>query len=516
MSLQTKHPSYIDIAPDWEMLRDFIKGAKAVKNKGTLYLPETAGMRLDGMGPNQEGFKAYQAYKERARVPDYTQKAVEVIVGLLHQKDAIIELPSELEYLRSRASVKGETLSALHRRINVEQISTGRLGLLVDMKQNPDPANPNPYISLYSAESIINWDDTTEADEVDSLNLVVLDESGNVRVDDFVWKLTEKYRVLQLGAIREGEEVAPYRSGVFSAEGGLTYVESDMKTPMLRGQALDFIPFVFINSKDLLPEPDNPPLLPLAELCKGIYQAEADYRQSLYMQGQDTLVVIGGVKNPTGIPGEPEALRTGAGSRIDVDTGGDAKYIGFSSDGLAEQRTAIENDRKRAQIQAGELIQNNGSQMESGQALSTRFNAQTATLNQLATTSAGGLEKALRYIAKWMGADPEAVKVTPNTEFIDFELNGADFKALMEAIGLGFPMSEESLHALAADRGLTVMDFVTEMEKVQADRKAAAKRKEEAMKLEAELNPAPAGAPAKPGAPAKKPAAPPKKSAGKK
>ncbi len=91
-----------------------------------------------------------------------------------------------------------------------------------------------------------------------------------------------------------------------------------------------------------------------------------------------------------------------------------------------------------------------------------------------------------------------------------------EFKALMEAIGMGFPMSEESLHALAADRGLTVMDFVTEMEKVVADREAAAKRKEEAMKVEAELNPPAAGPGAKPTAPAKKPPAPAKKSAGKK
>jgi hypothetical protein len=322
---------------------------------------------------------------------------------------------------------------------------------------------------------------------------------------------------LQLGEIKENEESgAKYKSGVFSDTNGLTFVESDMATPMLRGTTLDFIPFTFINSKDLLSACDNPPLIGLADLCVGIYQSEADYRLSLYMQAQDTLVVMGGVKNPTGLPGEPEAIRTGAGARIDVDQGGDAKYIGFSSDGLAEQRVALENDRKRAQIQAGELIQNNGSQMESGQALSTRFNAQTATLNQLATTAAAGLQNALRQIAKWVGANPDEVKVTPNTEFIDFALNGAEFKALMEAIGMGFPMSEESLHALAADRGLTVMDFVTEMEKVVADREAAAKRKEEAMKVEAELNPPAAGPGAKPAAPAKKPAAPAKKSAAKK
>ena len=146
--------------------------------------------------------------------------------------------------------------------------------------------------------------------------------------------------------------------------------------------------------------------------------------------------------------------------------------------------------------------------------MSTRFNAQTATLNQMATTAAAGLEKALKQIAVWVGADPEKVKVTPNTEFIDFALDGANFKAIMEAKEMGFPISEESLHALAADRGLTVMDFVTEMKKVEEDRKAAQKRKEEAMKMESELAPKPA-APGAPGAkPPAKPTKPPAQSGG--
>lgn len=508
MGIDAKHPSYVKFQEDWETLRDFYAGPQQVKNRGEKYLPPTEGMRIDGLEKDKPGYHAYNAYRNRARVPDYVKEAVEVLVGLLHQKEAIIELPEQMEYLRARASASGEPLNALHRRINVEQISAGRLGLLVDMRENPDPAHPNPYIALYTTESIINWDDNTETDEYGKLNLVVLDESGHKRINTFDWKDIKKFRVLELGTADENELVGLYRSGTFNNDTGtVAYVDTQMKTPMLRGSTLDFIPFTFINSKDLLAEPDEPPLKGLAENCKGIYQSEADYRQNLYMQAQDTLVVIGGVKNPTGLPGEPEALRTGAGARIDVDQGGDAKYIGVAADGLAEQRTAIENDRKRAQVKAGELIQNNGSQMESGQALSTRFNAQTATLNQMATTAAAGLENALRQIARWMGADETKVKVTPNTEFIDFAINGAEFKALMEAKDMGFPISEESLHALAADRGLTVMDFITEMKKVEEDRAAAMKRKEDAMKMESEFAPKPAA----PGAPVAKPAATPAK-----
>lgn len=515
MSIESKHPEYDNHKEDWNDIRTFYAGPRKVREAGEKYLPATEGMRLDGLGAKDPGLAAYNAYKRRARVPDYIKEAVEALVGLLHQKNAIIELPPQLEYLRTKASASGENLDSLYRRVSVEQITTGRLGLLADLPATVSQTSHTPYIALYTAESITNWDNSSETDDViGPLNFVVLDESGRERVDIFNWKDVKRYRVLELSKV-EGEEKAVYKVGIFSDANGLTYSPESMSTPMLRGDKLDFIPFVFINTKDLLPDPDEAPLKGLLELCIGIYQAEADYRQSLYMQGQDTLVVIGGVRNPTGVAGEPEAIRTGAGSRIDVDTGGDAKYIGVSADGLAEQRTAIESDRKRAEIKSGELIQNNGSQMESGQALNTRFNAQTATLNQLAWTAANGLENALRGIARWMGADENKVKVTPNTEFINFALDGANFKSLVEAKNLGFPISEESLHALAADRGITVMDFVSEMEKVEVDRVKQAERDRAKMELAAEFTPKPAPGSTGPKPPAK-PTPKPAKSGGKK
>ena len=467
MSLQSVHPLYSPMILKWKSLRDFYEGEEKVKEEGEVYLPATAGMMLDGMKVDQIGYKSYQAYKTRAVVPDYIREAVEILVGLLHQKDATIELPPEMEPLRKSATINGEPLLALHRRINVEQILTGRVGLLVDLPEAPDPYAPLPYIALYVTEAIRNWDDSSETEGFNAINMVVLDESGFRKTSMFDWTWKNKYRVLELD---KSSTPYLYKMGVFNVdENSDDFNEEAMLPPMLRGKTLEAIPFTFINTKDLLPQPDEPPLMGLCHLCKAIYRLEADYRQSLFMQGQDTLVVIGGVRNPTGIPGEPEAIRTGAGARIDVDVQGDAKYIGVSSEGLSEFRLAIKEDRGRAQIKAGELVQSAGSQQESGVALSTRFTAQTATLNQIALSGAAGLENALRHIATWMGLNPDTVKVTPNLEFINFALDGQNFVDIMTARGMGFPISIESLHAIAADRGLTVMDFVSEMKAIKKE-----------------------------------------------
>lgn len=459
MSLKTTHPQYAAKIQSWSAMRDFYAGEATVKEAGVTYLPPTAGMVLDGMEPTNLGYKLYQAYKDRAVFPDYVKEGIEALIGLIHQHDAKIELPERMKYLEKAATVDGESLLMLLRKINEEQLITGRLGLMVDLPRDPDPANPQPFISMYVAESIRNWDDGANIAGINDLNMVVLDESGMVR-EGFNWQFKEKYRVLEL---REGL----YEQGEFQGD---SYVQDSLQIPMLRGKTLDKIPFVFINSKDLISTPDNPPLMGLGQLCLSIYRGEADYRQNLHMQGQDTLVTVGGIRNPGAVPGQDDdAVRVGAGSRIDVEMGGDAKFIGVSSTGLSEQRNSLENDRKRAEFKAGQLIGNQSIKNESGNAMLARLAAQTANLNQISMSSGEGLQTALRHIAVWLGEDPESVKVTPNTEFTNAASNAQELVYLMTARSLGAPLSMRSIHTSLKERGYTQMDYEDEMRLVKQD-----------------------------------------------
>lgn len=476
MALDSVHPRYAELSPDWVQLRDFAKGERAVKAKGEEYLPPTKGMRLDGMGSDsnsklKEGQEVYEAYKLRAVFPEYIKDALEIFMGMLHNKSPVIELPPQMEPLREKATELGEPLELLLQRINLEQLTTGRLGLLADLPKRPDPANPLPFIALYVAEAARNWDNDAIGDERAELNLVILDESGYARDADFDWKTVKKYRVLIIEDV-EGEGRL-YKCGEFQDEGTPTYDPSQLRIPRIRGKALNFIPFTFVNTKDISPDPDEPPLIGLARLCGAIYRSEADYRQNLFMQGQDTLVIIGErarSKIAGGDEDEEEPLRVGAGSRIELETGGDAKYVGVQSQGLTEQRYALENDRKRGESRSGQLIDAAKGDKESGTALKTRVGAQTATLNQIAKTGALALEITLKRIAEWMGADASKVKVTPNLEFADYQMSGQDLVNLMTAKRTqGAPLSLESIHRLMVQGNLTTFDYVTEQDKINAE-----------------------------------------------
>lgn len=490
MAVDSKHPQYTKMAGVWDMLRDAFDGEEKVKSEGMKYLKPTPGQVVDGyLQGNIVGVTSYEAYKSRAVFPDFFTEGVGTLVGILNAKDAQIDLPSEMEYLKKRAALTGEGLQAVLRKVHEQQLITGRVGLMGELPANETLDKPTMYIVPYRAEAILNWDDGSFNEGFDKLNLVVLDESGDERHDDFEWKETKKYRVLSLGALNENSAIGSYQYAIVepaksvsdsNAQQG-TEGELVFQTPIIKGRASEEIPFVFIGGKDLVRDPDRPPLLGLARICMTIYRGEADYRQTLFMQGQDTLCVIGGVRGDSADGSTP--LRVGAGARIDIEMNGDAKYVGIGATGLPEQREAIEADRSLAAVRTGQLLAPGKMSMESGEALKTRVAAQTATLTSVAITAAAGLEDLLRSMARWAGYDDEKVRVTPNLDFTNIAIQGQDVVQLQTAKNLGAPLSAQSIFETLKDRGLTRNTFDQEMELIQQEPSILAERAKESAEM---------------------------------
>ena len=481
------HPLYSEHAQDMLFMRTSYRGQRQIKEAKTVHLPATSGQIADGArsdSPGEEpavgvhmsdGQNSYNAYLKRAVYHNFVKRAVKAALGIMHHKPATIDLPPELEYMRETATTKGEGLQLLLRKINESQLVEGRIGLLVDVvvpKKGKDgkpikDSKDKVHIAAYTGVSIINWDDGEQEELVlGNLNLVVLDETGFERQDRFQWEVRNKYRVLVLGDLEPNEgqtSGVKYRAGEFTEEGTnkFDFDESKLVEPKIKGKKTPKeIPFTFINSMDLVPEPEESPLLDLANLAITVYRGEADYRQNLFMQGQDTLVIIGGTSRKKG--GEQE--RVGAGAKINIPMKGDAKYIGVDSKGLPEQRLALDNDKKEASQLGGQLLDTATRTKESEGSLGIRVSGQTATLNEIVLTGAAGLENALKQSARWLGADDKLVKVTPNMDFADDDMDSESLKEFMEAYILGAPISLKTIHGIMFKKELTTMTFEEEMD----------------------------------------------------
>lgn len=467
MLVNAKNPDYSLRYPDWRLMGDCYKGERAVKEAGQIYLPPTASMEIDGMSAGSRGLERYKAYRLRAPFHAFVAAAVETMLGRMHKEPATIELPAAMEPMRENATRNGEGLQMLLRRINERQLVDGRIGLLADLPIVEDPENPLPYLASYEASRIINWDDGGRSSGSRTrLTLVVVDETEQMRQSAFEWNEVERYRVLSLGSVLpddpDGFGGGVYQQGVFtptsSAERNApAFTQEMMAEPSFRGRMLDRIPFVIINAADLDAATDEPPLMPLARLALSIYRSEADYRQALHMQGQDTLVLVGAVG------AGDEETRAGAGAVIALPVGGDAKFIGVASTGLAEQRAAIENDKRAAMTMAAQLMDTMGGSEQSGEALQTRVAASTAALPQIAKAGAEGLQSLLRTVAGWVGADPSQVIVEPNLDFGDIQEAAKQLIDLMAAKNAGAPIALETIHEHAQQLGITERAFDEEM-----------------------------------------------------
>lgn len=468
MGIDSTHPQYAEIRPDWDQMRDTKNGSRAVKNKGTVYLPATTGQIQKGLGTGQPGKQMYDAYRCRALFPEFVDNAVTIFVGLLNNKPPVIKLPERLEGMREIATSKGESLEQLLRRIHEEQLIPGRYGLLLEAPDGRPVGEAMPFIATYVAERITNWDDGRREQGLQQLEIVVLNESEQERTSDFAWETEVKWRVLAMSNQVEGFQLdgqpAP-AAGVYvaaSLRDGRTDVNaSDFKAPRIGGVLLTEIPFCFVNSNDIVPDTDKPPLLALSEIALTSYRGEADYRQALFAQGQDTLVVKGG---------DPNKKRLlGVGASIELPADGDAKFIGVDSSGLEEMRLSQANLDRAAGKLGAFLLDTDDASAESGEALKVRVAAKTPTLTSIGRTAAGALEKTLKQAAVWVGADPDEVVVEPNMDFVGKQIQPRELVELMTAKGIGAPITQEDVHNWLAQREFTKNTYEETIEVLEGE-----------------------------------------------
>lgn len=468
MAIDNKHPQFVTRLPDWEQMGECYAGERIIKQRRTKYLPATEGMRIDGIEKTGQGGgkDAYDAYLARAVFPDFVKQGIEAMVGIMHREEARIEVPERMKPLLKSISASGESAQMFLRRMNEWQLLFGRAGILVEAPSGETVDKAMPFLGLYAAPRIINWDDGIRIQGKQRLEFVTFDESDDERTGSFEWEFKNRYRVCAMSGTVQGasqdqqDQTAPTGTGQYQVaklEREDSLAGAVWVTPRIGTKTLDYIPFVFVNTKDLVSSPDDPPLLGLSNLCLAIYRGEADYRQNLHMQGQDTFVIIGADNDPT--------TRLGAGARVSLPRDGDAKFVGVGADGLQAQKECIQADKELAGEMTSRLFDSTGTSYQSGEALRIRVSAKTATLRTIALTGAEALRQALVMMADWMGiseAEQKKIVVEPNTDFADTSAASRTALELQQAKVMGFPLSSESLHRFAAQQGLTVKTYEEE------------------------------------------------------
>ena len=398
MPVSTKHKQYEDAQPQWEKVRDALKGESHIKSLGDKYLPKTSGMRVIEESKTVSATTAkqlYDAYKMRADYPEWPRETRRTAIGLVSKLNPVItDLPKSLEYLQTNATCDGFGLDQLWLRNADELYSVGRAVLVVDVD-----SSGKPYFATYSAESFINWS-TEVVDGRRDLVLAVFEENViDPNSDDrFSHDTVKQYRVYELigGKCRVAvydadEKLVPETEVWLKGRGGvpLTYI------PVVVGGAL-------VNSINI----NESPLLGVAQAAAKAYMTSADYHQELHLTAHAQPVVTGmSTIYKDGKEIKPEINYIGPQAVITLPVGGDFKFAEITGNGIEAKRQAI-LDKKNAAAEIGAKTIDIGG-VESGDARNARQSDQQASLQSVVTNSALMIQQGARYAADIAGV-PEA------------------------------------------------------------------------------------------------------------
>lgn len=441
-----RHPDYTYRLPDWQTMIDCYEGERAIKEAGEDYLPPTAGMRAKGWSvasanPQSDAYMAYDAYRTRAQFPPYVSEAVTGLVGIMHRKPPTIEVPKAIEELKEKLTILGEPGHVLLRKINEAQLTTGRIGLLVDPVDGA-PANVPPRVAVYEAKAILNWiTDKDPATGTLRYTFLALDESGYTQGVDYCWAWTQKTRYLRL---RDGVYETALVIGQRPPSDGGDGDASDWTAPTVGGRTISRIPFVVVNVTDVgVACPASPPLLGLGYKSIALYRKSADYEQHLHECGQATLVAIGGkVTDSSG------GVFLGANGIIeDFPLGGDVKYLEIAGTGLSAQREAIDDDRTEAEARSAHLVDTKGAGIEAAETVRIRVAARMTSIINVGNAAAEGLAEVYRICAEWKGANPDEVSIVQNTDFDAAQAPVAELGQIIAAKQAGAPLPWADIHA---------------------------------------------------------------------
>lgn len=438
MPVNSTHPDFDDNLEAWQRIRDVLAGDTAIKRAGQKYVA-----RLDSQTDEE-----FRAYVERGFFYNATARTVSGYIGMIFRRDPVLQLPEKsaalhpmLKTFANDVDLLGTTLDSYAKNIIEDVVALGRAGTLIDWEGEKEN---RAYLSVYAAESILNWQQTRINGQL-KLSLVVLAESTtdeSTEADPFVVETVEQIRVLKLVPARptkDGAESAfEYQVEIWQLRPGKSRKkEKEWKlirttTPLRLGKALPAIPFVFHGPAHSRPAVVKSPIEDIVSANLHHYRLNTDYKHGMHFTALPTAFVAGFDKNAQ--------LRIGSTTAWVTETiGATAGYLEFKGDGLATFERALDRVERLLAVLGSRLLESQKRVSESAEALSIRQAGESSIIAGISASVTASMNDVLRWIYWWHSTETMPEDIT--TALLSYELN-TDFEAAM--------MSAQEIQALVS------------------------------------------------------------------
>ena len=420
----SKHEDVAKLDDYWSLMRDCYAGEKAVHSRGERYLP-----RLDKQSETQ-----YESYLKRARFLNGVRRTVDGLSGLVFRKDPTVKHDS-MDNFMVDVSLQRQSLSSYTQRVVSEALVTGAGGTLVDYPESEEgltvaeaeSLNMRPIFKYYVAENVKNWRYKT-VNNVSTLVEVVLTEkfqgedgSSLNATRHLLIENGQYFQILTKETANGGEEIELYE-------------------PEMDGKRLDFIPFVFHDTKSGGGY-ELPTLTDLADTNMHHYQLEADHSHGLRYVALPTPYITGVDPTDSEVESDNPESKDSYGLTLGSSEiwliGNENAKVGmleFTGSGLAAIREQLNKiEAQMAQMGAKVLMPESTSGFETATAAIIGAKGETSLLSRVTDNISNQMTILMKWAAMWMSKNPEKVEFILNNDFLPTGMEAAELTALVNS-----------------------------------------------------------------------------------
>lgn len=441
------HPEYSANLEKWQMVD------KVVDSDVRDLIPPVETLTSVKNGTPTYSFlsKRNRDYVFRAQFVNFTRRTKNTWLGAIYRKDPVIQLPPDIEYLKSDATGSGDSLDRLSLNICSELLEKGRAGILVDYpaskfdveyitEKDEEYFGYKARIFLYKPESIINWFETYE-NGIPRLMMVVLKECRPV-LDGFEWTSKVNFRVLRL------------IEGVYVQ----TIYDEDEKTILeeyipkdKNGNPFNYITFTFIGSHNNTTKVDPSPLYDIARLNIGHLINSADYEESVHLCSQPTLIIKSEMSQAEFDNANPYGVMIGSRRGLNLGINSDASFLQANPNQLADE--AMKRKEEQAQMIGAKFVTPGGTN-ETAEGVRMRLTGETSELTLIAKNCQDALTRACKQALMFMSgeAKDDQILISINTDFIDLNLDGGLLAQMQMLVNNGI-ISKNDLRNMLRESG---------------------------------------------------------------
>lgn len=444
MAADSTHPLYDACAEAWQLVRDCLAGARAVKREGERYLPRLA----------KQSDAKYESYKLRANFFNACERTLQAFVGFIFRNNPEVTVPDTMAAFMKDATMTGKSFYDISKETVRAVLSVGKRGTLIDWQLIPEN---RPFVLTYEPEDILNWK-LKRIQNRTVLGLLVLREMSNEWIalgpndkppDEYEHKQFEQLRIYEI--IEDGEG-NPYVQVTVKrkkhAEDPKTspqakranplpddFITVLQSIPMRGGRPLLRIPFVIHGAETNELDIANAPLESIASINISHYRTSADLKNALHIAGVPTPIFCGfDMKSEDAYLGSDTGIVT---DKVDAK----ATFLAYDANQVKPLVDDMQRDEAQMAALGARMLEQQGhtggGRQEAFQTVQVRQSGDHSALMSATIACTQSLSDVLQWVGWWMDrtvAQPEdldeTVKTELNTDFVQLLMDSAMLAAL--------------------------------------------------------------------------------------